>query len=340
MGETMRYVMNTMIVLLASCSHINSGDGLPFMTRLPESLHASRFVTELSGRLQLSIYLEGEQKCPTAVQLKTNKIAMPSVTIESERKVIHKLVVTCAQGQSFYLARSEHSIDPGRYTIDIGGLSNPVGRIAFAPDVAEKLSGADKIVEGGTKLADGVNQGSINSSKADGTDWWSFEVKALTSYSLVLEHDADAPAMKAVLYSKSGARPTAVATLSMDRPLYRKMEGVYYIQVKGSEYTGAINYSLSLQKGDTPAEAAEKKVQSQSIDVRDLWHLDHTKTAILLDAGTGGGLKESATVKIFHSKDQTFIGACIVMGASDKEAECHLDMILPLNSQLIARRSL
>lgn len=300
--------------------------------RMSTKIGGENWITEIPGKLQVILDHEIGARCS---QTKNH----PKVTVVDAQNRKQTLVVQCQQIQSRYVAHSSQVILPGKYKIEVDAASELLGKIAFLPVDPEKLSGADKGPIGATKLADGVQANSVHSSRGDTSDWWVLEVKELTSYTIQFEHNADSALASAQLYSRVGQKNVLVAKLNPDQPLSRRMEGTYFIHVKGAEYTGSIEYSLSLQKGETATQVVERQSQDQDIQVRDLWHLDGKRTAVLLGIGKNMGIKEGSTLRLFDAQRKP-VSICIVMGSSDAETECHTDQLIPLETKILARRSL
>ncbi|TVQ78292.1 MAG: hypothetical protein EA369_07435 [Bradymonadales bacterium] len=248
--------------------------------------------------------------------------------------------VYCDRDQKMMIARFRDRLSPGEYQIRTNSqlFSRPLSSVVvFSPLRPEEFSGADRLIEGARNLQEGVNEGSINSSAADRTDWWRFDVSSFARYSLVFSETAEPKELSAELFRVIGGELEKVRNLRSDRSLQIPMEGEYLLKVSGALFGQHRNYHIAVRK--LSQAVAQPRSANQHLPILDAWPIDFQSSAILLGAGSRMGLSPNQDLKVF-SKSGELIDICKIRTLVEEEAECHIQKYISDAQTVVVRSAL
>jgi hypothetical protein len=249
--------------------------------------------------------------------------------------------VYCDRNQKVMIARFRGRLEPGEYRVRINsqGFSKPLASsVVFSPLRPEEFSEADRRLEGAKALEEGVNEGTINSSAADRTDWWRIEASSFSRFSIVFSHDGSPGELTTEIFRMLDGKLEKIRTLKPDQSTQVPLEGEYFFKVAGNLFGQNANYHIALRKLN-PSQGAVGSRQ-ESLPVLDAWPIDQQWSAVLLGVGTREGLQPDQELKVFSQNGNKLIDVCRIKTLVERESECHIQKQILTTHELVVRRSL
>lgn len=301
-----------------------------------ENIRRISFSTKLTGQARVLLESANTQKaCKSGSALPRVELSGKSMEEEIRAKIY------CAKSHRFVIASFQKRLRPGEYTVLVrsGELSKSItGVVVFKPLQEERFSGADQKFQGAQQLKTGVNEGSIQPSLADKTDWWQLAVDDFSRFSIVFTHDSKPGEVDVRLFRLRGTKLELVKTFQESRASRLALQGQYFLRVQGQLFGRNANYNISLKKTSQQDKGPVAKLTK--INILDAWPINEKKSAILVSVGSNEGLKEGDQLKVFSAKGKRLLDACTLTNISELESECHISAVISSPDQIEVRSNL